>query len=301
MGQGQINEGVLHLNLAGALLLENRFDEVLALAEEVSAGNRPEYAANAAYLCGIALSHSHSDLAGAIGHIQKAETLLHEPGREPHPAEGVVTLPQIKFELGNIFARRGDLHAAIKAYREGLEATRRMETDPMLRSHILFYNNLAYHLHLLNDPAAAEYAHRGLSLAQEKGSLSALPYLWSTLGEIALAHNDLATAERYFNEGLSLAQQFSIPERIAGLTANLGLVAKQRGQRELAIEHLSTALAQAEALKIRFLATQIRLWLIPLLPPAEARTHLAAAHSIAEHDGYQRLLTEAIRLEAEIQ
>ena len=178
-----------------------------------------------------------------------------------------------------------------------------MAGEAMLQEHILFYNNLAYHLHLLKDPTAVEYARQGLALAQEKGILSFLPYLWSTLGEIALAQNDLAAAEQHFNEGLSLAQQFSVPERIAGLTANLGLVAKQRGQRELAIEHLSSALAQAEALNIRFLATQIRLWLIPLLPPteAEARAHLAAARSIAEHDGYERLLSEAIHLEAEIQ
>jgi hypothetical protein len=123
--------------------------------------------------------------------------------------------------------------------------------------------------------------------------------LWSTLGEIELAQNDLTTAEQHFNEGLSLAQQFSIPERVAGLTANLGLVAKQRGQRELAVEHLSAALTQAEALNIRFLATQIRLWLIPLLPPTEARAHLAAARSTAEHDGYELLLAEVNRLEAE--
>src|SRR6185503_17000112 len=174
------------------------------------------------------------------------------------PVEGLVSLPQIKFELGNIFARRGDLPTAVQHYWEGLEVTRSMASDAMLREHILFYNNLAYQLHLLKDRTAVEYAR----------------------------------------QGLALAQQFSVPERIAGLTANLGLVAKQRGQRELAIEHLSSALAQAEALNIRFLATQIRLWLISLVPPTEARAHLAAARSIAEQDGYERLLSEAVHLEA---
>lgn len=299
-GQGQVNEGVLHLNLAAALLMENRFDAVLALAEEISATNRPEYAANATYLCGVALSHSRSDLAGAIAHIQKAEALLGQPGRESHPAEGVVSLHQIKFELGNIFARRGDLPTAIKHYREGLEVTRNLEDDTVVMAHILFLNNLAYHLHLLNDPTAAEYVQQGLSLAQEKGILSTLPYLWSTRGEIALAQNDLPAAEQYFNEGLSLARQFSVPERIAGLTANLGLVAQQRGQHERAVEYLSTALAQAEELNLRYLAVQIRLWLVPLLPPAEGRPHLAAAQSVAKQDGYERLLNEAARLQAEL-
>ena len=100
---------------------------------------------------------------------------------------------------------------------------------------------------------------------------------------------------------MSLAHQFSIPERVAGLTANLGLVANRRGQRNVAIKFLSDALAQAEALNIRFLVTQIRLWLIPLLPPAEARRHLATARATAEQDGYEGLLAEAIRLETEVQ
>lgn len=299
-GQGQVNEGVLHLNLAAALLMENRFDEILALAEEINSTNRPEYAANATYLCGVALSHSRSDLAGAIAHIQKAEALLDQPGREAQPAEGVVSLHQIKFELGNIFARRGDLPEAIEHYREGLEVTRNLEDDAVVLAHILFLNNLAYHLHLLHDPAATEYVQQGLALAQEKGILSALPYLWSTQGEIALAQNDLSTAEQYFNEGLSLAQQFSVPERIAGLTANLGLVAQQRGQSRQARDYLSTALAQAEELNLRYLAVQIRLWLVSLLPPTEAQAYLAPARSIAEQDGYERLLAEAARLEAEI-
>jgi len=300
-GHSQVSPGVLVMNLSGALLLATRFDELLALAEEFKADSRPEDAANAAYIYGIALSHGRSDLSGAITYLQEAEALLLQPGQDPQPTEDEVTLDQIKFELGNIFARRGDLTGAIEHYQAGLEITRDLQGDAALQAHILFYNNIAYHAHLLNDPAAAGYAQQGLSLAQETGSLSLLPYLWSTLGEIALAQNDLTSAEQHFNEGLSLAQQFSIPERITGLTANLGLVAKQRGQPDLAIEHLSAALAQAEALNIRFLATQIRVWLIPLLPPTEARSHLAAARSIAEQDGYERLLADISRLEAESQ
>jgi hypothetical protein len=301
MSQNQDKVGVLYLNLAGALLLENRSAEVLALAEEISASSRPEDAANAAYLRGLALAHNYADLAGAISYLQQAEALLRQPGQEAYPAEGVVNLNQIEFELGNIFAQRGDLAAAVEHYRAGLEVTRRTGDVKTLWNHVLFYNNLAYHLHLLDDPTAAEYAQQGLALAQEKGALSLLPYLHSTLGEIALAGHDLAAAEHHFNEGLTLAQQFSVPERIAGLTANLGLLAIQRGQPEQAIEQLTSALAQAETLNLHFLTTQIRLWLAPLLPPAEARTHLAAARSTAEQNGYERLLAETARLEAEIQ
>jgi hypothetical protein len=115
------------------------------------------------------------------------------------------------------------------------------------------------------------------------------PYLLSTLGEIALAANDLDLAERYFAEGLALAEQLSMPERLAGLTANLGLVARARGQNDLDIHRLSTALARADVLGTRHLAAQIRLWLAPLLPVAQAHTYLAEVRAFAEYSGRQRL------------
>jgi Flp pilus assembly protein TadD len=175
-----------------------------------------------------------------------------------------------------------------------------MGSDRELRVHILACNNLAYHLHLQGDPTAADYAHRGLTLAQEKGALAALPYLYSTLGEIALAHNALDKAEQYFQEGLTLAQQFAAAERVAGLTANLGLVAKARGDQAPARRLLLSALEQMEALNIRFSVAQIRLWVAPLLPPEAAHSQLAQARQIAAEDGYQQLQAEGERLELEV-
>ena len=175
-----------------------------------------------------------------------------------------------------------------------------MSSNRELRIHILACNNLAYHLHLQGDPAAVDYAERGLLLAQEKGALSALPYLYSTRGEIALAHHALDEAEGFFREGLVLAEQFAAAERVAGLTANLGLVAKARGAVEQARHLLLTALAQVETLKIRFMAAQIALWVAPLLPSAEAQTYLAQARQIATEDGYRQLLDEAERLGQEL-
>ena len=87
---------------------------------------------------------------------------------------------------------------------------------------------------------------------------------------------------------------------MAGLTANLGLAAMRRGQNELAIHYLSTALARAEALGVQHMTAQIHLWLAPLLPAAEARTHLAAARSIAESGGRKLLLEQVERLSASI-
>lgn len=297
-GEHRIHSAVLYMDLGHALLLASRFDELLALAEEGLANSTGEGAATAAYLYGTALSHSRGDLAGAIEYVRKAETLLLQPGQKA--IDGAVTLDQIKFELGNISARQGNLSAAVRHYRDGLDVTRGVDSNVALQAHILFYNNLAYHLHLIEDPAAIDYAQEGLALAQEKGMLSILPFLWSTLGEIELARGNLDAAQAHFQEGLSLANQFANLERVAGLTANLGLVARERGQRALAIEHLNAALARAETLNIPFLATQIRLWLVPLLPAEQASTHLTAAIATAEHDGYERLRAEAEQLRASV-
>jgi hypothetical protein len=136
-----------------------------------------------------------------------------------------------------------------------------------------------------------------MSLAEERGAISLQPYLFSTAGEIALARGDLAEAERLFGAGMALAERLHIPERIAGLGANLGLVALLRDQKPLAIHRLSTALARADALGTRHLAAQIRVWLAPLLPPAEARAALSEARAIAESGGRKRILEQIERLE----
>jgi hypothetical protein len=165
---------------------------------------------------------------------------------------------------------------------------------------ILAQNNLAYHLHLLGDPSAADYARAGLALAQEKGALNLQTYLLSTLGEIALAAGDVDTADRYFAEGLALAERLAMPERIAGLAANLGRVAARRGETASAIHRLSTALARADMLGTQHLAAQIRVWLAPLLPSSEARARLAEARAIAERGNRQRLLEEIERVDKEL-
>jgi predicted ATPase/DNA-binding SARP family transcriptional activator len=293
-----LDEELLYADLIEALMLGTRYGELLTLAAQVNGHGRAETASFVEYFRGIALAQMGSDLDDAVRHLQKAEALLTQ---SPMVAvKGVVTLGDVKFELGNIAARRGDLLTAVAYFRDAFAVSQAMGSDRELRVHILACNNLAYHLHLQGDPTAADYAHRGLTLAQEKGALAALPYLYSTLGEIALAHNALDKAEQYFQEGLTLAQQFAAAERVAGLTANLGLVAKARGDQAPARRLLLSALEQMEALNIRFSVAQIRLWVAPLLPPEAAHSQLAQARQIAAEDGYQQLQAEGERLELEV-
>jgi DNA-binding SARP family transcriptional activator len=297
---GQVHKAVnvpaAQFGLGESLLMQARYGEAIELAQSLSADATHATRARVEALWGTALSLEGTDLARAADHLQEAAALLRDESAPVDAAQ----LAQIIFELGNVAAQQGDLPKAIALYQESLDIAGSAESEASLPQRILAYNNLAYHRHLLDpqDPQALEHAHLGLRLAQETGALGLQTYLLSTLGEIALAQGDPDAAEKYFADGLALAERLTIPERIAGLTANLGRVAVRRGETPLAIHRLSTALTRADAVGTHHLAAQIRLWLVPLLPPAEARARLAEARAIAESGGRRRLLTDIARLEA---
>ncbi|MFV9504408.1 MAG: ATP-binding protein [Oscillochloridaceae bacterium umkhey_bin13] len=279
------------LSLAGALVVQARYSEVIALMQPISVAGPPAERAKALFRWGTALSLEGADLAGAAARLGEAATLLADEAT-PDP----VSLAQIRFELGGVAAQQGDLDLALSHYRVALAIAEAATDDPAIFDgavtwRILAHNNLAYHLHVQGQlEAAAQHCAAGLVLAEARGTPGLLPYLRSTEGEIALARGDLEAAEAAFSTGLALAERLSVPERVAGLTANLGLVAQRRGQEALAVHRLSAALAQADALGTRHLATQIRIWLAPLLPPEAARILLAEARASAEAGGRQHLL-----------
>jgi len=293
------------LALAQSFLPQARFAEAIALARQVQtsqdtrlaarrrkAADTGKSATNAELIWGTALSLEGADLDEAAEHLRRAELLCSK-------SADMAGLVHAKFDLGSVEAQQGNLAQAVALYREALSIAESSGDEAALNWHILAYNNLAYHLHLMGDPAAESYARSGLALAQEKGVLNAQTYLLSTLGEIALAAGDVDIAEKHFSEGLALAERLSMPERIAGQTANLGLVAARRGETALAIHRLSTALTRADMLGTQHLAAQIRLWLAPLLPPSEARARLAEARAIAERGNRRRLLEEIEKVEKE--
>lgn len=286
------------LALARSLIPQGRYREVIELVLHLDRSGDPEEAATARFLWGTALSLEGADLAGAAERLRAAEELLiARPIKADH-----VALAQVRFELGGVAAQQGDLARAVGYYHEALAvadqpAGDQAAIDSALTWRVLARNNLAYHLHLLGDlDEAARYQAAALRLSEERGAIGLQPYILSTGGEIAMARGDLDEAERLFRAGLALAEQLGVPERVAGLTANLGLVEARRGRRESAAQRLSAAMAQADAIGANHLATQIRIWLAPLLPPAEARAALAEARARALAGGRARLISEIDQL-----
>lgn len=278
-----------------ALLPQSRYAEAIALARQVRDSGLPVNAITAEFIWGTALSLEGEHLDDAVEHLQAAQALC-------SVAENVGTANRINqarilFELGGIAAQRGDLTQALTAYRQAIEIACSSGGEGTMYC-VLAHNNLAYHLLLSNDPSAQQYAEMGLKKAHEYGLLELLPYLYSTLGEIALDQaGDDQTAAEYFQQGLTLAERFSMEERIIGLTANLGRVALKRGQEELAKNHLISALQKAEQLGTRHQWAQIQLWLAPLLPSDERRERLVKVKEFAQEGGRQGLLAQIQRLE----
>jgi DNA-binding SARP family transcriptional activator len=282
-----------YLLLGQCILPRMRFAEVIALAQELRRTGPPELALCAEFSWATALSLEGAQLGEAERHLREAERML----AAQTGFHSQITLAAMRYQLAGVMGQQGHFTQAIALYWEALSLARADESALDLQRHILLYNSLAYYLHLAGDPAAAEYARAGLKFARERGTLTHQPYLLSTLGEIALAQNELAAAESFFSEGLSMAEQLDIPERIAGLRANLGRVAGQRSQTALAQQYLSDALARADQIHAHHLAARIRIWLAPLLPPAEAGRRLVEAREIAERSGYRGLLDQLAQIE----
>jgi DNA-binding SARP family transcriptional activator/tetratricopeptide (TPR) repeat protein len=283
-----------HVGLNLSLIPQARFLEAVALARELHRSGPPELAICAEFIWGASLGVESAHPVEAERHLHAAERLLHE---QQGTFDSRITSVQIKYSLAGVFGQQGRRLEAIAQFREVLDMLERGDGSLDTLRNIMLYNNLAYHLHLVGDASAATYIQAGIKLARERGSLSHLPYLYSTSGEIALANGDLDAAEKYFQDGLDLARQIPIPERIAGMTANLGLVAIERGETELGRERLQTALDLVEPLGNHHLEVRIRIWLAPLLSLPDARACLKSAHTLAAEGGLDGLLEEIGELE----
>jgi DNA-binding SARP family transcriptional activator len=285
-----------HLALNESFLPQSRFAEAVALARELAESGPPELALCAHFTWAAALAVESAHPNEAELHLRAAQKWIDE---QPN-YHGPITPTLIKYQLASVLGQQGQNAQAAALYREAIADLHKDDQALDLLRHIMAYNDLAYQLFLLGDPSANDYVQAGIKLAQERGSLSHMANLLSTSGEIALGQNRLDQAEQSFSDGLKLAVEVPIPERIAGLTANLGLVARQRGQDELARERLGEALARADQLGNGHLAVRIRCWLIPLLPPDEARRRLQEARAIAEQGGFGALIEEITALEDQI-
>ena len=270
--------------LARSYIPQARYDEVIAITTPLMQHHDQTIALHATFVCGTAHSLAGIDLAHAgelLAHAEQHCRILNATD----------VLPRILFEQAGILAQQGDIDVAVLRYRDALAAAEQAPAHHGRTWHILAHNNLAYHLQLLGHYNEAQrHIRSGLRLAQRAGMHIIQSYLHSTAGEIALAQGDVNGAERLFYEGLSIAERYGMPERIAGLHANLGLVARAQEDEQRARTTLTHALHQADALGVHHLATQIRIWLAPLLEKTAAIEILNQAEILATMGQRKKLL-----------
>jgi tetratricopeptide (TPR) repeat protein len=306
LAEESLNQEIIdsaRLALGQSLLSQARYEESIQLARQVLETGLSKHKMDAEFLWGTALSLEGADLESAAAHLQAAEVICCDlSGDQVEKRSGIDPsyLARIRFEMGSVAAQQGNLERAVELYRQAMLVACENKSEATIIWCVLAHNNLAYHLHLLKDSTAEYYAVEGLRLAEEYGLFGQQPYLFSTLGEIALSQGLLDEAENYFTRGLTLAERLALEERLAGLTANLGLVALQQGKTDLASQRLSSALKMAESIGTLHLAARIQLWLVPLLPRNEARITIQAVHKFAQNSGRVGILAEVARLKQQL-
>jgi len=242
----------------------------LALAQLESPQN-PEALARVHHALAAGGTLAGTPLAQTQQHLQEAIRL----GTE-HNLPGLTGIG--KFELGNLLAQQGNLAAAIDSFQAALELA---QIDGNLFQMVLAHNNLAYHLTLTGEfETARRHIETGLELAETYALFSPRQYLYSTRGEVALAAGETDQAQSWFERALREAQRNHNQVQAANIQANLGLVARRRGQLDEALLLLEAARGAAAVFTAPHLQTQIDLWLAELY--VQRGEHAAARAALTQ-------------------
>lgn len=267
-----------YLGLSLSFLASSQGQQVIHFAEKALAQlkgqENPETLAQAHHLLAAGGLLVGKSLAEAEEHLQETIRLATDYNLLELAGSG-------RFELGNLLAQRGELEVAIKSFRRSLELS---QAAGGLFQVVLAHNNLAYHLLLVgNLPAARQHIETALELAESHSLVSPRQYLFSTRGELALAEGALDDAESWFQRALIEADRNHNQPLAANVQANLGLVARKRGNFDEALLLLEAARQMVTGLTAVHLQSQIDLWLTELYLERDELTTAGKALARAEH------------------
>ncbi len=244
-------------------------------------------------LLGAAMAMEGSDLAAAEEHLQAAVVAQRGAGSRSDLCAAL-------FELGNIAAQRGDLQRALALYLDAAQDAEAGSVH--YYAALAWNNYAYHSLLLGEIPAARSAADASLKLAETYQMLGVLLYLYSTRGEINLYLGEWTAAAEWFRRGLSLAEELGSLERQAGYRAGLALAAEGQGDLSAAIQLLEEALGMVAGQGYWDLQTRIQLWLAGILIQrgdlALAEPHLDAARVTARSHGRALWQTQEERLRA---
>lgn len=105
------------------------------------------------------------------------------------------------------------------------------------------YTNLAaLNAELKEDDKARDYAYRAIRIGEQIGASIFATFCYSTLGIIAMRHEDYEEARRCYIEARNIAEQQHMQQNLFTLEQNLGYAERKMGNFEKALGHYSKAL-----------------------------------------------------------
>ncbi len=246
-------------------------------------------------LLGAAFAMEGSDLVAAENHLQEAVAAHRQTGNQ-------ADLCAALFELGNISAQRGELQRALDFYKEAASAAEIGRIHYYLalaRNNFAYHNLLLGQIDLAQESAA-----QGMKVAEAFDLLAALLHLYSTRGEIYLYLGEWDEAEESFRRGLSIADDLGSLERQAGYRGGLALAARGKRDLEAARRLLEEALDLISGQGYWHLRTRLQIWLAETLFEqehfVESGQLLGLALAIARQHNRTLLLVEGERLHARL-
>ncbi len=246
-------------------------------------------------LLGAAYAMEGSDLAAAEDHLHSTVSILRQEGDS-------TDLCAALFEMGNIAAQRGDLSHAIDLYSESAQIASEGHIYYYLALALnnLAYHNLL--LGQIDRAQAAVL--QGMKVAEAHDLIAALLHLYSTRGEIHLYLGEWQEAEDSFRRGLSLAEDLGSLERQAGYRGNLALTLRSEGDLSSAARQLRESLSLIEGEGYWHLRTRLQISLAETLldqdHPVEAEQVLQSALDTSRLHSRNLLILQAMRLKARI-
>ncbi len=289
---GQLHiAGQVCLELARLSLVSGRFDDTLRWAKEagtyLDSQSDSRLYAQQEFLLGAGTLQGGGMLGEAEAHLLRATQLAREHQYDDMIGQG-------RFELGNLYAQRGELTQALGAYQDSIDIARHLGNQTQ---EILAHNNYAYHAMLLGKLGAAhEHIDAAFALAEANTIVIPRQYLCSTRGEIALAEEQWEEAEQWFKQAIVEAERTGNAVQAANSRANLGLVALGKGDLDNALLLLESAWQAVEDLQVPYVQTLIDLWLTKLyLKRGErvaAEQTLRRAENRMQQNLYNRLKLE---------
>lgn len=245
------------LEMARICLARNQFDDILTWVER--ARSYLPYDEDpvlpqvlSAYLMGGHLRGTGQSLEAAMAQLNEA-LLTAIKGNM------LELLPGILLELGTVVAHTGETTSAIRCFNE-LIAIAHTIRDYFHQS--LGYHNLASAALQVGDLPMARYAvEEGLKLAHSRAVHLTNQWLYATRGELAMAEQHWDDAESWLTRGLAEAERNDNTVQVAQYRADMGLVARARGQHAQAVTLLEDARSRLTQASARRLLITIDLWL----------------------------------------